>query len=101
MPLPVQMFEPDPSAAYTIETVSRITRIPRHTIAVYCRHRLVSPVVEPEIGGWFFDEQGIRTLRRIEQLRRTRDASLGAIEMIFALARQIEELEERLQLVRE
>ena len=99
-PFAVQVFEPGPEMAYTIETVSRITHIPRHTIAVYCRHRLVSPVVEPEHGGWFFDDEAIRRLRRIEHLRTVHGASLGAIGMIFRLIRQVEDLQERLRFLR-
>lgn len=99
-PWELQVFEPDPEAAYTIETVSHITRIPRHTIAVYCRHHLVRPVVDPEHGGWFFDDEAIRTLQRIEQLRTTHGASLDAIGLIFGLMRQVEDLEQRLRFLR-
>lgn len=96
----IEVFEPEPNVAYTIETVSRITQIPRHTIAVYCRHGLVAPAVDPEHDGWFFDQEGIRTLRRIEQLRESHAASLDAIALIFGLMRQVEDLQQRLRLVR-
>ena len=96
----IEVFEPEPNVAYTIETVSRITQIPRHTIAVYCRHGLVTPVVEPEHGGWFFDDEGIRTLRRIEHLRESHGASLEAIGLIFGLMRQLEDLQERMRFLR-
>ena len=96
----LQVFEPEADAAYSIEVVSRITHIPRRRIAVYCRHHLVSPVVEPDRSGWFFDEEGIRTLRQIEQLRTMHGASLPAIELIFDLMRQVENLQDQLRFVR-
>jgi len=39
------------------------------TILVYYKHGLVSPVVDPECGGYYFNDEAIRTLRRIEYLR--------------------------------
>ncbi len=96
----VQTFEPGPDVAYTIETVSRITQIPRHTIAVYCRHGLVSPVTDPKSGGWFFDDQAIRTLRQIEQLRAAHGANLEAIALIIGLMRHVQDLEKRLRILR-
>ncbi len=96
----VQVFEPDPDAVYTIEAASHITRIPRHTIAVYCRHGLVTPVVDPERGGWFFDDSAIRTLRRIECLRREHGANLSAIGLIFDLLRRVEKLQQELRFLR-
>ena len=65
----LRIFEPDPDAVYSIEITERLTQIPRRTIAVYVKHRLVSPMVE-QGGGMFFDEEAIRLLRRIENYAR-------------------------------
>jgi len=65
----LRIFEPDPDAVYSIEITERLTQIPRRTIAIYVKHRLVSPLLERG-GGMFFDEEAIRMLRRIEQLHR-------------------------------
>jgi DNA-binding transcriptional MerR regulator len=87
----LRVFEPDPDAVYSIEITERLTQIPRRTIAVYVKHRLVSPMVE-QGGGMFFDEEAIRLLRRIEQLRTSYGVNLPGIKMIMQL---LEELEQR------
>jgi DNA-binding transcriptional MerR regulator len=88
---PLQIFEPDPEAVYSIEITERLTQIPRRTIAVYVRHQLISPMVE-QGGGMFFDEEAIRMLRRIEQLRTSYGVNLPGIKMILRL---LDELEQR------
>ncbi len=87
----LRIFEPDPDAVYSIEITERLTQIPRRTIAVYVKHRLISPMVE-QGGGMFFDEEAIRLLRRIEQLRTSYSVNLPGIKMILGL---LEELEQR------
>jgi len=87
----LRIFEPDPDAVYNIEFTERLTQIPRRTIAVYVKHRLVSPLVE-QGGGMFFDEEAIRMLRRIEQLRISYGVNLPGIKMILRL---LDELEQR------
>ena len=87
----LQIFEPDPDAVYSIEITERLTQIPRRTIAIYVKHRLISPVVE-QGGGMFFDEEAIRMLRRIEQLRTGYGVNLPGIKMIVQL---LDELEQR------
>jgi DNA-binding transcriptional MerR regulator len=87
----LQIFEPDPQAVYSIEITERLTQIPRRTIAIYVRHHLISPVVE-QGGGMFFDEEAIRMLRRIEQLRTSYGVNLPGIKLIIRL---LDELEQR------
>ena len=87
----LRIFEPDPDAVYSIEFTERLTQIPRRTIAVYVKHRLVSPLVE-QGGGMYFDEEAIRMLRRIEQLRISYGVNLPGIKMILRL---LDELEQR------
>ena len=55
-----QSFESRAEAVYSIETVVQITQMPRHQIAVYCRHGVISPVTTPEREGWWFDDEAIR-----------------------------------------
>jgi DNA-binding transcriptional MerR regulator len=87
----LRIFEPDPATVYNIEITERLTQIPRRTIAVYVRHHLVAPVVE-QGEGMFFDEEAIRVLRQIEQLRKSYGVNLPGIKIIMRL---LEELEQR------
>ena len=65
----LQLFEPDARAVYTLEAAASLTQLPRRLIAVYFRHGLVSPVMDPACSGWYFNDEAIRILRRIEYLR--------------------------------
>src|SRR5712671_3360497 len=88
----VQLFEPALDAVYTIEAVEHLVRVPRRMIAVYCKHGLLSPVVDPAFGGYYFNDEAIRTLRRIEYLRADCGINLGGIKMILRLTNEVESL---------
>ena len=88
----VQLFEPAPDAVYTIEAVEHLVHVPRQMIAVYCKHGLLSPVVDPACGGYYFNDEAIRTLRRIEYLRADCGINLVGIKMILRLTNEVESL---------
>jgi len=88
----IQLFEPDPNAVYTIEAAEHIARVPRRLIAVYYKHGLVSPVVAPDCGGFYFNDEGIRALRRIEYLRTDCGINLVGIKMILRLMNEVDRL---------
>ena len=93
-------FEPAVEDVYSIETVVQITQTPRHQIAVYCRHGLISPVTAPEREGWWFDDEAIRALRRIERLRVDYDMNLAGLRVISELLREVERLREEVRALR-
>jgi DNA-binding transcriptional MerR regulator len=88
----VQLFEPALDAVYTIEAVEHLVHVPRQMIAVYCKHGLLSPVVDPACGGYYFNDEAIRTLRRIEYLRADCGINLVGIKMILRLTNEVESL---------
>jgi DNA-binding transcriptional MerR regulator len=88
----VQLFEPALDAVYTIEAAGRLVRVPRRMIALYSKHGLVSPVVDPACGGYYFNDEAIRTLRRIEYLRTVCGLNLVGIKMILHLMNEVERL---------
>jgi len=92
----LQLFEPDARAVYTLEAAARLTQLPRRLIAVYFRHGLVSPVMDPACSGWYFNDEAIRILRRIEYLRTTCGLNIAGIKLILDLAREVELLREEL-----
>jgi DNA-binding transcriptional MerR regulator len=92
----LQLFEPDARAVYTLEAAARLTQLPRRLIAVYFRHGLVSPVMDPACSGWYFNDEAIRILRRIEYLRTTCGLNIAGIKLIMDLAREVELLREEL-----
>lgn len=96
-PLALELYEPTPDLTYSIELVSQLTHLSRRQIALYCHYGLVSPIGDPESGGWLFNDEGIRRLRHIEQLRATCGASLNAIRLILELTAEVERLRQELR----
>ncbi len=97
----LQVFEPDPEAVYTIETAARLVGVGRHRILVYYRQGLVSPVVDPQCGGYYFNDEGVRTLRRIEYLHTDRGINLAGTRMILELQNEVERLRNEVRFLRE
>jgi DNA-binding transcriptional MerR regulator len=88
----IQLFEPPAGAVYTIEATSRIVDIPRRTILLYCKHKLVSPAVDKVVYGYYFDRGGIRALRRIEALRSVCGNDFAGLKIILDLTATLEQL---------
>jgi DNA-binding transcriptional MerR regulator len=88
----IQLFEPPEDAIYTIDATAHLVGIPRRTILVYCRHRLLSPVINARDRGYSFDRDGIRALRRIDALRAICGEDLSGIKIILDLTRELERL---------
>jgi DNA-binding transcriptional MerR regulator len=85
---------------YAIETVAEITGTPKHTIAVYCRHGMISPIGEPEEEGWTFDDEAILKLRHIEQLRMQYGVNLAGLRLMTSLMNELEELRREIRFLR-
>jgi len=65
----LQLFEPDPDVVYTIETTANLTHVGRRNILVYYKQGLLPSVLAPESGGYYFNDEAIRVLRRIGHLQ--------------------------------
>jgi DNA-binding transcriptional MerR regulator len=95
--LALQLYEPDADLFYTLEEAARLAHVPRRWIAIYYLHGLVAPVMDPASGGWFFNDDAIRRLRRIEQLRHAYGMSLPVIRLILQLQAEVERLQQELR----
>jgi chaperone modulatory protein CbpM len=93
----LQLFEPDARAVYTIETAANLAQVPRRLIAVYYKHGLVSPVMDPACGGWCFNDEAIRILRRIEYLRTACGINLAGIKLTINLMNEVERLRDEVR----
>ena len=90
--LSLRLFDPDPTLVYSIDAVERLARVPRRTILIYCRHGLVSPLTDPESGGYYFNREAIRELRRIGYLQITCGVNLAGIKFILDLTDEVQRL---------
>ena len=88
----IQLFEPPEDALYTIDATAHLVGVPRRSILVYCKHRLLSPVINDRDGGYCFDRDGVRALRRIEALRAVCSDDLSGIKIILDLTKELERL---------
>jgi DNA-binding transcriptional MerR regulator len=88
----IQLFEPPEDAIYTIDATAHLVGVPRRTILVYCKHRLLSPVINGRDGGYCFDRDGVHALRRIEALRAVCGEDLSGIKIILDLTKELERL---------
>ena len=85
----IQLFEPPEGAIYTIDATADLVGVPRRTILVYCKHQLLSPVIN---GSYCFDRDAVRALRRIEALRAICGDDLSGIKIILDLTKELERL---------
>src|SRR5205085_8325786 len=88
----LQLFDPPADAVYSIEAAAQLAGVPRRTIFVYCKHRLLSPLTDDGVEGYSFDGDGIRSLGRIEALRAVCGDDFAGIKIIFDLTNELEHL---------
>lgn len=88
----LQIFTPEPDALFPIDAAALLARMPRHVVLVCCRRGLVAPHIDPDYGGFYFDQDAIRTLQRIEYLRTACGVNFAGIEIILQLMTDVEEL---------
>jgi DNA-binding transcriptional MerR regulator len=84
------------AAPYTLEIIAALTGVSSQTILHYREEGLLSPLPESTPDAPRFDDEALRTLRRIEHLRSTCDANLPALKLILRLLDEIEDLRSRL-----
>lgn len=93
-------FEPSPGAVYSIDTVADLVSVSRRTILHYCQYGLIEPALDPDEEGYVFDDDAIRLLRQIDQLRVLCGDNLTGVQTIIELRKQVEELEAEVRFLR-
>lgn len=76
--------EPDDPASYSLEVVARITGISSQTILHYQETGLIRS--DP------YDDETVRTLRRIEHLQSTCGVNEAGLRLILGLMEEVERL---------
>jgi DNA-binding transcriptional MerR regulator len=93
----LQVFEPGAQTVYTIEVAAQLAQVPRRLIVLYYKHGLLSPVTDPSGSGWYFDDEAIRTVRRIEYLRSACGLNLAGVKLVIGLMDEVESLRAELR----
>jgi DNA-binding transcriptional MerR regulator len=86
------MFDVDPDARYSIEVMAEITGVSTRTILHYQEAGLIAPAASHSGEPVHFDDEAVRTLRRIEHLRGECGMSLAHLKLILSLLDEIERL---------
>ena len=88
----IQLFDPSPGIVYSIEQASQLAQVSRRRILIYCKQRLLSPMAAPDVAGYWFDADALRTLKKIEELRTLCDEPLASVGLILDLMREVQRL---------
>ena len=86
-------MNPDDETVYTLEVIARISGVDAETILHYQEQGFIRPL--PESGNRF-DDEALRTLRRIEHLRKTCGVNETGLSLILNLMDEVEQLKETL-----
>jgi MerR family transcriptional regulator, heat shock protein HspR len=98
--LALEVFEPAQGSIYSIEQAAHLAGVPRRAIAVYYRHGLVEAALDPDLEGWYFNDEAIRTLRQIERLRNSLGTNLAAVKVVLELTHEVKRLRQEVRFLR-
>ncbi|HEX2750785.1 MAG TPA: chaperone modulator CbpM [Verrucomicrobiales bacterium] len=84
-------------APYSLEIVARLSGIDSTTILHYQEQGLLRPAPESTPEAPAFDDESLRTLRRLEHLRSTCDLNLSALRIFAGLLDEIDTLRAELK----
>ncbi|MFZ9937580.1 MAG: MerR family transcriptional regulator [Luteolibacter sp.] len=79
----------EPDAGYSLEVFARISGVAEETIVRYRECGFIQPV---QGGGERYDDEALRTVRRIEHLRETCGVNDAGVRLILELLEEIERL---------
>jgi len=82
-------MNPDDETVYTLEVIASISGVDQETILHYQQQGLIRPL--PESGNRF-DDEALRTLRRIEHLRETCGVNETGLRLMLDLLDEVERL---------
>ena len=86
------IFEPDTDATYALEVIVELTGVSSQTILYYREQGLISPVTDRESGADYFNDEALRTLRRLEHLRTYCEMNVSGLKLVLSLLQELERL---------
>jgi hypothetical protein len=94
------LFNPPADALYDIDMAARLSDLPRHTILVCCKYRLVRPMADSSNSGYQFSGDTIHALRRVAALREVCGNDFLGMKIILELMNRLEQMHSELQMFR-
>jgi len=96
-----ETYELGAQSVHTIDVAARLAQVPRRLVFLYYKHGLVTPVTDPTANELYFDDEAIRVVRRIEQLRSTCGLNLAGIKLVITLTAEVDRLRSELRFHRQ
>jgi DNA-binding transcriptional MerR regulator len=87
----------DDEAAYSLEAIAELTGLPSRTILHYREAGLITAAGGSGPGESRFDDEALRTLRRIEHLTATCGMNTAGLRLLLSLTKELERLRDELR----
>ncbi|HXN48088.1 MAG TPA: MerR family transcriptional regulator [Bryobacteraceae bacterium] len=91
------MVKTELEAVYTLEVLCELVGVPSRTVLHYQEHGLISPAGAAGSSARRFDDEALRTLRRIEHLRARYEMNLRSLRFTLGLLDELERLRDDLR----
>jgi len=86
------VIEPAQGATYTIDVIAQLTGVSSQTILFYQERGLLDAASATPVGERTFDDDALRTIRRLEHLRTELELKEPALHLIATLLAEVERL---------
>jgi|SRR5688572_7043535 len=97
----LHIVSPSNQAPYTLEELARLGGVSPALVQRYFDEGLLPAVAGNARTSWFFDDNTLFELRRIQRLRRELGVNIAGVAVIHELLQQIEELKAELEKLRQ
>jgi DNA-binding transcriptional MerR regulator len=97
----LHMVSPSNQAPYTLEELARLGGVSPALVQRYVDEGLIDPIAGNVRTSFFFDDNALFELRRIQRLRRELGVNIAGVAVIHELQRQIDELKTELDRLRQ
>ena len=97
----LHMVSPSNQAPYTLEELARLGGVSPALVQRYVDEGLIDPIAGNVRTSFFFDDNALFELRRIQRLRRELGVNIAGVAVIHELQRQIDELKAELDRLRQ
>ena len=98
--LRLRILSPSREAPYTIEDLARRAGVAPALVQRYLDEGLIEPIAGNARTSWFFDDNALFELRRIQRLRHDLGVNIAGVAVIHELLQQLEELKMELEKLR-
>ena len=97
----LHMVSPSNQAPYTLEELARLGGVSPALVQRYVDEGLIETIAGNVRTSFFFDDNALFELRRIQRLRRELGVNIAGVAVIHELQRQIDELKAELDRLRQ